>query len=98
MLGEASLAVSTERVHILRRERDRLGAALQALPEVEKLWPSDANFVFLKLRDSENFLARVRSAGILVRVFANDSSLSDCVRITVGRPEDNDRILEAVTT
>ena len=97
-LGEASLTVSAERAQILRRERDRLEEALNALPEVEKLWPSDANFVFLKVRNSEDFVSRARSAGILVRVFANDASLTDCVRITVGRPEDNDRLLAAVTT
>lgn len=97
-LGEASLTVSEERIQILRRERDRLEAALRALPEVERLWPSDANFVFLKARDSQRFLSRARDAGILLRVFANDPSLTDCVRITVGRPEDNDRLLNAVTT
>ncbi|MDH3418956.1 MAG: histidinol-phosphate transaminase [Gammaproteobacteria bacterium] len=97
-LGEASLTVAEERVQTLRRERDRLEAALGGLPQVEKLWPSDANFVFLKVRDSERFVSRARSAGILLRVFANDPSLADCVRITVGRPEDNDRLLAAVTT
>jgi histidinol-phosphate/aromatic aminotransferase/cobyric acid decarboxylase-like protein len=54
--------------------------------------------VFLKVRDCQSFLSRTRDAGILVRVFANDSSLTDCVRISVGRPEDNDRLLAAVTT
>ncbi|NNC63702.1 MAG: histidinol-phosphate transaminase [Gammaproteobacteria bacterium] len=97
-LGEASLTISAERAEILRRERDRLSAALGALPDVEKIWPSDANFVFLKVRDCQRFLSRARDAGILVRVFANDSSLTDCVRISVGRPEDNDRLLAAVTT
>jgi len=97
-LGEASLTVSEERVQTLRRERDRLEAALSDLPQVEKLWPSDANFVFLKIRDSQRFVSRARNAGILLRVFANDSSLADCVRITVGRPEDNDRLLAAVAT
>lgn len=97
-LGDASLSMSEERVQILLRERDRLAEALRALPEVEKLWPSDANFIFLKVRDGQEFLSRARNAGILVRVFTNDSSLSDCVRITIGRPEDNDRLLAAVTT
>lgn len=97
-LDDSSLSVSTERVQILRRERDRLSAALSALPDVETVWPSDANFVFLKARDCQNFVSRAHDAGILVRIFANDPSLADCVRITVGRPEDNDRLLEALAT
>ena len=97
-LGDASLSVSNERVGVLRRERDRLEATLRELPDVERVWPSDANFVFLEVRDSERFVARARNAGILLRVFANDPSLADCVRITVGRPEDNDRLLTALTS
>jgi len=96
-LGEASLNVSEERVATLRRERQRLEDALRVLPEVERLWPSDANFVFLKVRDSQRFVSRASNAGILLRVFANEPNLAGCIRITVGRPEDNDRLLEAVT-
>jgi histidinol-phosphate aminotransferase len=97
-LNEDSLAVAEERIRILRSERARLESALGALPEIEKVWPSDANFVFIKAQDGNALVRRARDAGILIRVFGNDPSLADCVRITVGRPEDNDRLLAALAS
>jgi histidinol-phosphate aminotransferase len=97
-LAASSLAIAEERIATIRGERARLEAALGKLADVETVWPSDANFVLIRVRDSEAFVARVREAGILVRVFYNDASLANCIRITVGRPEDNDRLLAAVTT
>lgn len=96
-LAEDSLAVADERIAIVRNERARLEAALRALPDVERVWPSDANFVFIRVRDAERFCTLTRSAGILVRVFRNDPGLANCVRITVGRPQDNERLLAALT-
>lgn len=93
-----SLSVAEERVAIVRRQRNRLENALRETPSVHKVWPSDANFVLIETRDGEEFAARARAAGILVRIFRNDPSLARCVRITVGRPEDNDRLLAAVTS
>ena len=39
----------------------------------------------------------VASSGVLVRTFGGDPALVDCVRITIGRPEDNSKLLEGVT-
>ncbi len=97
-LGADSLAVAEERIQILRSERARLIAALSALPKVEKVWPSDANFILIQARNGHELVRRARDAGILIRVFDNDPSLANCVRITVGRPEDNDRLLAALTS
>ena len=97
-LDTASLQISAERTALLRAERTRLAAALTASPLVVKVWPSDANFVLVETTDGERFTSSARQAGILVRVFPADPALIDCVRITVGRPEDNDRLLQAVSS
>lgn len=94
-LGENNLAIAAERIDTIRRERSRVENALADLRDVERVWPSDANFVFVRVHDGEAFVERARNAGILVRIFGNDPSLADCVRITIGRPEDNDRLLAA---
>ena len=90
------MEVSRERTQLIREERARISAALAANPLVTELWPSDANFVFLKSTDGSRFAEAARKAGILVRLFPNDPSLANCVRVTVGRPEDNDRLLDAI--
>jgi histidinol-phosphate aminotransferase len=95
-LSKDSLRVSEERVAVLKRERERLAAALRDVPQVVQVYPSDANFVLVKTRDGQAFRETARRAGILVRTF-DDPLLADCVRITVGRPTDNDQLLQAVS-
>jgi len=95
-LSTDSLEISTERNALLRRERARLAAALESEPAVTKVWPSDANFLLVETQSREAFTEAARRGGILVRTFGEQRSLERCVRITVGRPEDNDRLLEAI--
>ena len=94
-LSADSLRVSEERVALLKRERARLSAALANVPQVRKVYPSDANFVMVKTRDGTAFRDTARRGGVLVRTF-DDPLLADCVRITVGRPADNDLLLRAL--
>jgi histidinol-phosphate aminotransferase len=95
-LSQDSLKVSEERVAVLKRERARLSAALQDVPQVLKVYASDANFILVRTRDGQAFRETARRADILVRTF-EDPLLKDCVRITVGRPADNDLLLQAVS-
>ena len=94
-LAKDSLHVSGERIELIKRERERLAAALIDLPGVVKVYPSDANFLLVRTRDAQAFVERARQASILVRLFPDEPALTNCVRITVGRPGDNDRLLRA---
>ena len=94
-LSQDSLRVSQERVAVLKRERTRLSAALRDVPQVVRVYPSDANFILVKTRDGQAFREAARRAEILVRTF-DDPLLANCVRITVGKPSDNDQLLQAV--
>jgi histidinol-phosphate aminotransferase len=96
-LTDESLRVADERIALIKRERRRLAEALLDIPDVLKVYPSDANFVLIATRDGARFAEAARKAGILVRTFAGEPMLADCVRISVGRPEDNDRLLQAVS-
>jgi histidinol-phosphate/aromatic aminotransferase/cobyric acid decarboxylase-like protein len=95
-LSRDALRVSEERVAVIKRERSRLAAALRDVPQVVQVYPSDANFILVRTRDGRAFREAARRADILVRTF-DDPLLEDCVRITVGRPADNDLLLEAVS-
>jgi histidinol-phosphate aminotransferase len=94
-LSTDSLRVSEERVALLKRERARLSAALLDVPQVVKVYPSDANFVMARVRNGREFRETAHRGGVLVRTF-DDPLLLDCVRITVGRPQDNDMLLRAL--
>ncbi len=96
-LEPGSLEIARERIALVRAERERLRLALAALDTVLEVYPSQANFVLARLADRDAFVEQARRAGILVRTFTGEAALADCVRITIGRPEDNDRLLAAVT-
>jgi len=96
-LREDSLAVARERIAIIRSERQRLSEALERMAGVLEVYPSQANFILVRLEDRDAFVDAARRAGVLVRIFSGDPTLKDCVRITIGRPEDNTKLIAGVT-
>jgi histidinol-phosphate aminotransferase len=78
-------------------ERARVTAALSALQGVE-VTPSDANFLWVKVpRPAEEVHAALAARGVLVRSFhATGGRLARQLRITIGRPEENARMLAAL--
>ncbi len=79
----------------IRRERERISAALREMGL--KVLPSQANFVAAVCTDppARQIAEALERVGILIRTFS-DPVLSDWVRITVGTPEQNDRLLETL--
>ena len=85
-----------ERVGVLVEERERLRAQLDAVDGVTAL-PSGANFVLLRVHDDGHALwERLVERGVLVRDFSRWPRLQDCLRVTVGTPEENDAFLAAL--
>jgi histidinol-phosphate aminotransferase len=84
------------RVSILVAERQRLSSQLRRLPLT--VWPSQANFVLFRptARRGEAVWAGLVEHSVLVRNCASWPRLSDCLRVTVGTPEENDRFLAAM--
>lgn len=95
-LEPASLELARDRIAETRAEREQLSMALARLDDVLAVYPSQANFVLIRVADGPAFVDRARRGGVLVRSFSGDSALTDCVRITVGLPEDNARLLDCL--
>ncbi len=91
-----SMQVSKERVELIKRERRRLAETMRNSIQVRNVFSSDANFILLETRNADEFAAEARRAGILVRQFPGQEELRNCVRVTIGRPEDNDRLIRAI--
>jgi histidinol-phosphate aminotransferase len=93
-LDEMDQARST--VERIVAERDRLHAALADLPGAAPI-PSQANFILCRLegRSGQEVAEALAARGILVRCFSAPS-LADALRITVGRPDQNDALLAAL--
>ena len=58
--------------------------------------PSDANFLLVECRDAQGFLAAGKASGLLVRDFSSSPGLANCLRVSIGTPEQNRRLLAAV--
>ncbi len=97
--GLASLRHTDQIVAVvekLKAERDRLYTALSAIPYLRP-YPSEANFILCRVegRDAADLKQSLERQGILVRYY-NKSGLDNCIRISVGRPEQTDRLLSVL--
>lgn len=78
-------------------ERSRLSQALSMLSFVERVYPSDANFILFKLSgDAYSIYEKLAERGIIVRYRGNEYNCENCLRVTVGTPDENDRFLSAL--
>lgn len=77
-------------------ERGRLAEELSRLSVVEKVFPSDANFLLVKTSDAAGIYKELIRTGIVVRDRSRVLLCEGCLRITVGTPEENDRLLESL--
>lgn len=75
-------------------ERGRLAAALARRPGVVRVYPSDANFLLVRFGDAEGAYQRLLQARVVVRDMR--ATLPDALRITIGRPDENDRVIAAL--
>lgn len=101
VLAEAALEVAlenpgyvAERAAEVRRERERVFAALREHPVWEPL-PSQANFYLLRTPDAQAAYRHLLACGIVVRRQDSLPGLAGCLRVAVGTPEENDALLAA---
>ena len=78
----------------LRSERAVLSVALVALPGVT-VFPSEANFLLVRVPDAARAFEGLKQQGVLVRS-VNAGATRDCIRVTVGTPEENRILLAAL--
>lgn len=95
-LDEREVERTRGRIEQLLVERERVRAALPRSPLVRTVWPSAANFLLVACHDADEFLARGIAAKLLVRDVRRQRGLGDCMRVTIGSPAQNDRLLRAL--
>jgi histidinol-phosphate aminotransferase len=96
-LAPAPLAAAAERIGLLLGERERVAGALAGARLVRRIAPSDANFLYVECTDAAAVVARARAAGLLLRDFSRGPWTPGGVRVTIGSPTQNDRLIEALT-
>ncbi|WP_316792535.1 histidinol-phosphate transaminase [Pedobacter frigoris] len=85
-----------EWIRITVAEREKLSNDLLALPNVRKVYPSDANFILAEVDEALNTYNTLVDQGIIVRDRSKVTLCEGCLRITIGTPEENKTLLEAL--
>lgn len=80
-------------VEEIRQQRDYLAKTLAALPKVRKVYPSDANFLLVKVDDADAMYSYLTEHGVIVRNRNKVTGCGNCLRFTVGTPEENARVV-----
>ena len=85
-----------EWVETLTAEREKLSRELAALPVVRHVYPSDANFILVKVTDANMVYQHLVDKGIIIRNRNNVTLCGGCVRISVGTPQENNTLMSAL--
>lgn len=80
---------------LITLERDRVYNALKLMSGVE-VYPSDANFILFRVNDADRVFGGLIERGVLIRNFNSPGRLKNCLRVTIGTPEENDTFLVAL--
>ena len=83
-------------VELIKAERSRMAQALEALPRVRKVWPSDANFLLVEVDDARGMYDELLVAQVIVRDRSKVLGCEGCLRITVGTAAENEKVLAVI--
>ncbi len=83
-----------EKVVTIKKERAKLFGELEKLAIVQRVYPSEANYILCKFKDADATYNYLVENGIIVRNRSNQPNCENCLRITVGTPEDNETLIK----
>lgn len=90
--------IKNQRVALLNEERKRVAEAIASLPITKIVYPSDANFVLVKVTDATAIYNELMNRGVIVRNRNSVTLCNNCLRITIGTPEENDILLKELSS
>jgi histidinol-phosphate aminotransferase len=95
-LAPEELTASQARLEALLMEKDYLREGLGNSPLVEKVWPSDTNFLLVDCRDADRFMRNSIAGGLIVRDLRAHPALPRSLRVSVGTRAQNAALLRCL--
>lgn len=83
-------------LNLILAEKERLKTEIQGIDLVKKIYPSDANFLLMEVGDANQIYSQLVNQQIITR--NRTTQVTNCIRISVGTPEENDELLNALKT
>lgn len=88
---------SARLIDLILAERARLSEQLARLPLIRRVWASDSNFLLVECVDADRVLRAAASVGLIIRDPRSQPGLGNCLRISVGTPDQNNRLLRGIS-
>lgn len=86
-------AIAAENRQKLIAERDRVMAGFKASDQTVHIYPTDANFFLVEMKDAHGFYEFAKDNNVILRDFSSKEGTENCLRISIGLPEENDVLL-----
>ncbi|MGM0504936.1 MAG: histidinol-phosphate transaminase [Bacteroidota bacterium] len=80
-------------IKAMKEQKEWLVSELQKLTTVDKVYPSDANFLLVKFQNHQDVFERLRREGIIVRDRSKEPNCERCLRITIGKSIENRKLM-----
>ena len=85
-----------EGIETIIASRETLVNELERIPYVQRVYPSAANFVLVKVTDADRLYGTLKEMGIIIRNRTREAGCTNCVRITIGSEAENSQLITAM--
>jgi histidinol-phosphate aminotransferase len=92
----SEVGMVNDMIQLLVDMRTALIPVFESMPTVEKVYPSDANFILVKIKDARKVYEFLLTKGIVLRDRSKVMLCNDCLRITIGTEQDNTQLVDAM--
>ena len=90
LLSENKVSQTVKKILV---EKEKVKNALLEIKQVKEIFPSDANFLLVRFDKAKEIYHSLAQKGILIRNQTNKPNCEDCLRITIGTEEENNRLI-----
>jgi histidinol-phosphate aminotransferase len=85
-----------EHVEAILKERTKVIKRLKRLSAVEQVFPTDANFLIFRIPNALEIYKKLAEEGVVVRYRGNEPHCENCLRLTIGTPDENEAFFNAL--
>ncbi|PZU80444.1 MAG: histidinol-phosphate transaminase [Chryseobacterium sp.] len=93
-LTDENIQLVSENIILILNEKKQLIQKLEQLELIKKIYPSDANFILIEVENADSVYQKLVNQNVIVR--NRNSVVKNCLRITVGSPEENKKLIQAL--
>jgi len=91
VLSDENIKLVQDNIKLILNEKKRLIQNLEQLKLVKKIFPTDANFILIEVENADEIYQKLVDENVIVR--NRNSVIKNCLRITVGSPEENKKLI-----